>query len=78
MDDAAPTELVREGHRAALVAGFLGWTLDAFDLFLVIFSLTAIAEEFHRPDKDIAECQWDAMGRMAEESVSCSNRPYRK
>jgi MFS transporter, SHS family, lactate transporter len=43
-----------EGHRAALFAGFLGWTLDAFDFFLVVFSLTAIAEEFHRPDKDIA------------------------
>ena len=43
-----------EGHRAALLAGFLGWTLDAFDFFLVVFSLTAIAEEFHRPDKDIA------------------------
>lgn len=45
---------VPEGHRAALFAGFLGWTLDAFDFFLVVFSLTAIAEEFHRPDKDIA------------------------
>src|SRR5437660_5217677 len=43
-----------EGHRAALFAGFLGWTLDAFDFFLVVFTLTAIAEEFHRPDKDIA------------------------
>jgi SHS family lactate transporter-like MFS transporter len=43
-----------DGHRAALLAGFLGWTLDAFDFFLVVFSLTAIAEEFHRPDKDIA------------------------
>ncbi|MEP6568523.1 MAG: MFS transporter [Acidobacteriota bacterium] len=43
-----------EGHRAALWAGFLGWTLDAFDFFLVVFSLTAIAEEFHRSDKDIA------------------------
>src|SRR5712691_2237559 len=42
------------GHGAALLAGFLGWTLDAFDFFLVVFSLTAIAEEFHRPDKDIA------------------------
>ena len=41
-------------HRSALLAGFLGWTLDAFDFFLVVFSLTAIAEEFHRPDKDIA------------------------
>jgi SHS family lactate transporter-like MFS transporter len=43
-----------EGHRAALFAGFLGWTLDAFDFFLVVFTLTAIAEEFHRPVKDIA------------------------
>src|SRR5215813_9478216 len=41
-------------HRSALIAGFLGWTLDAFDFFLVVFALTAIAEEFHRPDKDIA------------------------
>src|SRR5881275_820792 len=43
-----------EGHGAALFAGFLGWTLDAFDFFLVVVTLTAIAEEFHRPDKDIA------------------------
>src|SRR5437762_3696694 len=54
MDAPHPIERVTEGHRAALLAGFLGWTLDAFDFFLVVFSLTAIAEEFHRPDKDIA------------------------
>ena len=54
MDVAQPTEHIPEGHRAALLAGFLGWTLDAFDFFLVVFSLTAIAEEFHRSDKDIA------------------------
>jgi SHS family lactate transporter-like MFS transporter len=47
-------EEATQGHRAALFAGFLGWTLDAFDFFLVVFTLTAIAEEFHRPDKDIA------------------------
>src|SRR5712675_3393815 len=41
-------------HRSALLAGFLGWTLDAFDFFLVVVTLTAIAKEFHRPDKDIA------------------------
>src|SRR5713226_6200584 len=43
-----------DGHRAALVAGFLGWTFVAFDFFLVVVTLTAIAKEFHRPDKDIA------------------------
>jgi SHS family lactate transporter-like MFS transporter len=41
-------------HRAALAASYLGWMLDAFDFFLVIFCLTAIGKEFHRPDRDIA------------------------
>ncbi|HLG96461.1 MAG TPA: MFS transporter [Bryobacteraceae bacterium] len=41
-------------HVAALTASYLGWMLDAFDFFLVIFCLTAIGKEFHRPDKDIA------------------------
>src|ERR1041385_661391 len=45
----APTD-----HRAALFAGFLGWTLDAFDFFLVTLSLTAIAKEFNKSDADIA------------------------
>ena len=45
---------VNDGHRAAVFAGFLGWTLDAFDFFLVALSLTAIAQEFHRSDKEIA------------------------
>src|SRR5437867_9027067 len=43
-----------EGHRAALIAGFLGWTFVAFDLFLVVVRLTTIGKEFHHPDKDIA------------------------
>jgi SHS family lactate transporter-like MFS transporter len=50
-----PTVLPTQGgHGAALLAGFLGWTLDAFDFFLVVFSLTAIAQEFHRSDAEIA------------------------
>ncbi|MDT7807413.1 MAG: transporter, family, lactate transporter [Acidobacteriota bacterium] len=47
-------EHVSEGHRAALLAGFLGWTLDAFDFFLVVFTLTAIAREFHKTDAELA------------------------
>jgi MFS transporter, SHS family, lactate transporter len=43
-----------EGHWAALIASFLGWTLDAFDFFLVAFCLTAIGKEFHQPDKAVA------------------------
>src|SRR6266536_885735 len=48
------TAAAPDDHRAALIAGFLGWTLDAFDFFLVGLSLTAIAAEFHKDDKAIA------------------------
>jgi len=41
-------------HRSAIAASFLGWTLDAFDYFLVVMALTAIAKDFGRADKDIA------------------------
>jgi SHS family lactate transporter-like MFS transporter len=41
-------------HRAAVLAGFLGWTLDAFDFFLVVFCLTAIGKEFHKSDAAVA------------------------
>jgi SHS family lactate transporter-like MFS transporter len=48
------TPPTKGGHGAAVFAGFLGWTLDAFDFFLVVLSLTAIAKEFHRSDAKIA------------------------
>jgi SHS family lactate transporter-like MFS transporter len=41
-------------QRNAILAGFLGWTLDAFDFFLVVMTLTAIAQEFGKDDKAIA------------------------
>lgn len=41
-------------HWSALTASFLGWTLDAFDFFLVAFCLTAIGKEFHQTDKAVA------------------------
>ncbi len=41
-------------HRAALLAGYLGWTLDAFDFFLVVSCLTAIGREFHKTDSEMA------------------------
>jgi SHS family lactate transporter-like MFS transporter len=31
----------------ALIASFLGWTLDAFDFFVLVFTIPAIAQEFH-------------------------------
>lgn len=34
-------------QRNAIIASYLGWTLDAFDFFLMVFVLTDIAAEFH-------------------------------
>lgn len=34
-------------QRNAVLASFLGWTLDAFDFFLMVFMFSAIAKEFH-------------------------------
>ncbi len=42
-----------KGSGAALSAGFLGWTLDAFDFFLVSLCLTAVAKDFGRSDAAI-------------------------
>ena len=41
-------------HRSAVLAGYLGWTLDAFDYFLVVWCLTAIGREFHKSDAAMA------------------------
>src|SRR5256885_1442363 len=45
---------VADDRNAAVVAGFLGWTLDAFDFFLVVMTLTAIGKEFGKSDAAIA------------------------
>jgi len=34
-------------QRAAFIASLLGWALDAFDYFLLVFVLSAIAKDFH-------------------------------
>src|SRR5215468_8583028 len=34
------------GSRHALLAGFLGWTLDAFDFFVIVFLYDHLAREF--------------------------------
>ena len=44
----------RAGQRNAVLAGFLGWTFDAFDFFVLTFVLVPVAKEFHRTIPEIA------------------------
>jgi SHS family lactate transporter-like MFS transporter len=49
-----PANVVKNsGARHAVVAGFLGWTLDAFDFFVVVFLYDTLAHQFGVPKKSI-------------------------
>ena len=41
-------------HKHAVIASFLGWTLDAFDFFIVVFALTEIGRDFGRTKIEMA------------------------
>jgi MFS transporter, SHS family, lactate transporter len=41
-------------QRNTFAACFLGWTLDAFDYFLLTLCLSAIAADFHVGIKEVA------------------------
>lgn len=41
-------------QKSAFIASFLGWTLDAFDFFLMVFVLRAVAAEFHSDVKAVS------------------------
>ncbi len=42
-------------QRNAFIACFLGWTLDAFDFFILVFCVSAIAKDFHAGVPQVAE-----------------------
>src|SRR5256714_3562383 len=54
LEDLTPPRAAATDQNATVAAGFLGWMLDAFDFFLVVMTLTAIAKEFHKSDAAIA------------------------
>src|SRR5580700_2602599 len=52
---AAPmTPQERVNQRNAVLAGFFGWTLDAFDFFILTFVIDDVARAFGRTRPDIA------------------------
>ena len=50
---AAPSRDQSRASRHAVLAGFLGWTLDAFDFFVVVFLFDALAQQFGVDKKQI-------------------------
>lgn len=54
MADLTTTEVTRSSdHWHAVLAGFLGWTLDAFDFFVVVFLFDVLAHQFEVSKADI-------------------------
>src|SRR4051794_34741617 len=48
------TSADRTNQRNAVLAGVLGWTLDAFDFFVLTFVIDDVARSFGRTRPDIA------------------------
>jgi MFS transporter, SHS family, lactate transporter len=46
---------LESSQRSAIWASYLGWTLDAFDYFLMVFMLSAIAREFGTDIKAVTQ-----------------------
>jgi SHS family lactate transporter-like MFS transporter len=51
---ASSSEQSNANPRNAFSAGFLAWTFDAFDFFILTYVLSQVASEFKRPIVDIA------------------------
>ena len=47
MASTALAKPTRADERNAVLAGFLGWSLDAFDFFILVMVVPAVAKEFH-------------------------------
>jgi SHS family lactate transporter-like MFS transporter len=43
----------KPNQRNVVIASFLGWTLDAFDFFLLVFVMKDIAKDFHTDVKEV-------------------------
>lgn len=45
---------LKRNQRNAMLAGFLGWTLDAFDFFILTFVMATVAKDFDKTIPEIA------------------------
>src|SRR4051812_18805428 len=42
-------------QRNTFIACFLGWSLDAFDFFILVFCVSALATQFHAKVSEVSE-----------------------
>jgi SHS family lactate transporter-like MFS transporter len=54
MTNAGLKREARRNQNNAVLAGFLGWTLDAFDFFILTFVLSAVATDFNKTIPEMA------------------------
>src|SRR5260370_32836497 len=54
------------GSHHAVLAGFLGWTLDAFDFFVVVFLFDTLARQFGVTKREIV---WTTTATLAMRPV---------
>jgi MFS transporter, SHS family, lactate transporter len=52
---SSPFRSLSPQQRHAFTACFLGWSLDAFDFFILVFCVSAIAADFHAKASAVAE-----------------------
>jgi len=45
-------------QRNTFIACFLGWSLDAFDFFILVFCVSALAEQFHMKASEVLEANF--------------------
>jgi MFS transporter, SHS family, lactate transporter len=53
LDSSAAVPSTPQGTHHAVLAGFFGWTLDAFDFFIVVFLFDTLAHQFGVSKKEI-------------------------
>jgi len=69
------TPAERVNQRNAVLAGFLGWTLDAFDFFILTLVIDDIAKSSaHAPGYRVSTLTWRLAMRRSARSSSASWR----
>src|SRR5213082_2668332 len=63
---AEAVQPTRSGTHHAVLAGFLGWTLDAFDFFIVVFLFDTLAHQLGVTKKEIV---WTTTATLAMRPV---------